>query len=156
MQRFDEIVLEPMPLMHEAPIIMTRRSTDDAPRFHRLLALLTDISLFVALALALSPLLPPARDILAIAGLTGFVIVISYYYFVGTWLLWGKTIGGEIFDVKVIGRPKSSMSVRSATLRWVGIYASMLTGGIGFLFALLPSRLSLADRLSHTRSITAT
>jgi uncharacterized RDD family membrane protein YckC len=155
MQRFDEIVLEPMPLIHEAPNIMRSRSTDDASRFHRVLALLTDISLFVALTLALSPLLPPARNMPAIAALAGFVVITSYYYFVGTWLLWGKTIGGVIFDVRVVGRPKSSMSMRSATLRWLGVYASILTGGVGFLFALLPSRLSLADRMSRTRCIVA-
>ena len=62
MQRFDEIVLEPMPLMTEAPMIVRARSGDDAPRLRRLLALLTDISLFVALTLALSPLLPVARN----------------------------------------------------------------------------------------------
>jgi hypothetical protein len=32
------------------------------------------------------------------------------------------------------------------------MFASAATGGLGFLLALLPSRLSLADRLSSTRS----
>ena len=155
MQRFDEIVLEPMPLMTEAPMIVRARSGDDAPRLRRLLALLTDISLFVALTLALSPLLPVARNVAATGALGGFVVLASYYYFVGTWLLWGKAIGGEIFDIKVIGNARSSMSFQSATLRWMGLYASALTGGIGFLLALLPSGRSLADRLSRTRCIAA-
>jgi hypothetical protein len=38
-------------------------------------------------------------------------------------------------------------------MRWLGMFASMLTAGIGFLFAALPSRLSLADRLSSTRCV---
>src|ERR1700730_13367755 len=65
-------------------------------------ALLVDLSLFVALGLALSPLLPVSRSSLAVPGLVGFIVVLSYYYFAGTWLLWGKTIGCTIFDVKVI------------------------------------------------------
>src|SRR6266568_4189927 len=97
--RFDELELEPVPLIEE-PIAVDDVST--APRFKRLLALLTDLSLFLALALALSPLLPPARDAFAIASLAGFVVIVSYYYFVGTWLLLGKTIGGAIFDVRVV------------------------------------------------------
>lgn len=153
MQRFDEMVLEPIPLIQEVHTVSTPRRANDAPRVHRLLAFLTDISLFVALTLALSPLLPPTRNIVAIAALAGFVVMTSYYYFVGTWLLWGKTIGGVIFDVKVVGASNASMSFRSATLRWAGICASMLTGGIGFLLVALPSGRSLADRLSRTRCI---
>ena len=155
MQRFDEIVLEPVPLIQEMEPIPAPRTADPAPRFRRLYALLTDVSLFVALTLALSPLLPAARNIITIIALGGFVFLTSFYYFVGTWLLWGRTIGGAIFDVKVIGTAKSSMSFRSATLRWIGLYLSLLTGGLGFLLAALPSGRSLADRLSRTRCIAA-
>ena len=81
------------------------------------------------------------------------VIVISFYYFVGTWLLWGKTIGGAIFDVRVVPSRAPAMALKSATLRWLGLYLSLATGGIGFLLAALPSRLSLADRLSRTRCV---
>src|SRR5207237_9899109 len=56
--------------------------------FRRLLALLTDLSLFAALILALAPLLPASRDWLSVTALAGFVIVVSYYYYVGSWLLW--------------------------------------------------------------------
>jgi uncharacterized RDD family membrane protein YckC len=147
--RFDELELDGMAAAgdddDDAP-------TDDAPRFRRLLALLTDLSLFAALTLALAPLLPPSRDPFAIASLAGFVIIVSYYYFVGSWLLWGKTIGGAIFDVRVVSE---AMTPRVATMRWIGMVVSMLTAGLGFLFAALPSRRSLADRLSSTRCIAA-
>jgi len=143
--RFDEMELDGL-----AAVIEEAPPSDDAPRFRRLLALLTDLSLFAALTLALAPLLSPNRDAFAIASLAGFVILISYYYFVGSWLLWGKTIGGAIFDVRVVS---DAMTPRSVTMRWVGMIASMLTAGVGFLFAALPSRLSLADRLSSTRCI---
>ncbi len=156
MQRFDEIELAPVPLIEEPPLAaVPEPAVDDAPRFRRLLALLTDLSLFVALTLALSPLLPMTHSAMSIAALAGFVLMTSYYYFAGTWLLWGKTVGGAIFDVKVVADAQPSMSVRAATFRWLGLIASLLTAGTGFALAGLPARRSLADRVSHTRCIAA-
>ena len=152
MARFDELELEPVVAEEEAT---HDPGVSHAPRFRRLIALLTDLSLFVALALALSPLLPNSRNWMALAGIAGFVIVISYYYFVGTWLLWGKTIGGTIFDVKVITAGNDAMALKRTTLRWLGVFLSLMTGGIGFALALLPSRLSLPDRISGTRCVSA-
>src|ERR1043166_9380811 len=146
--RFDEMELESVPSIPEPTVSI--EVADDAPRFKRLCALLTDLSLFVALALALSPLLPPARDWFSVASLAGFVMIVSYYYFVGTWLLWGKTIGGAIFDVRVAAEP---MTLGRASMRWVAMLLSFATAGIGFLLALLPSRRSLADRLSATHCL---
>jgi uncharacterized RDD family membrane protein YckC len=158
MQRFDEIDLNPVPLIEEPPLLSVlpvARGADEAPRFRRLLALLTDLSLFVALALALLPLLPLTRNPVSIIALGGFVVMTSYYYFAGTWLLWGKTVGGAIFDVKVVATTKEAMSVKAASLRCAGLYVSLLTGGLGFLLAWLPSGRSLADRLSQTRCVVA-
>jgi len=160
MPRFDEIELEAVPLIDEQPPAATAEPpiagpAQPASRFRRLLALLTDLSLFVALALALSPLLPAAQKWTTIAALTGFVIVLSYYYFVGTWLLWGKTVGGAIFDVKVVPSDSTAMALRNATLRWAGVCLSLLTGGLGFALAVLPSRRSLPDRISATDCVTA-
>ena len=128
---------------------------EHAPRFRRLLALLIDLSLFVALTLALSPLLPSHFNWPAVLGLSGFVLLISFYYFAGMWLLWGKTIGGTIFDVKVIASDRGVMAFRRASLRWAGVFLSVLTGGLGFALAAFPSRLSLADRLSGTRCVSS-
>ena len=157
-QRFDEIELEPVPLIEETPRsipppTVSHAIGSEAPRLRRGLALITDLSLFVALTLALTPLLPLSRNTGATAGLAGFVILTSYYYFAGTWLLWGKTVGGAIFDVKVVALPNASMSLKSATLRWAGVCASLLTGGLGFLLAALPGRRSLPDLLSRTRVV---
>jgi uncharacterized RDD family membrane protein YckC len=152
--RFDEIELESVALgiEDEAPPV-PRIEGGAARRDRRLLALLTDLSLFAAIVLALSPLLPPSPAWPHLAALAGFVVVLSYYYFVGTWLLWGKTIGGAIFDVRIIPEAQRAMSLRDASLRWAGVYLSLATAGMGFLLAALPSRKSLPDRLSHTRCV---
>ncbi len=143
--RFDEIELEAVPLGDVEP--EAAPLTDTAPRGKRLLALLADLSLFIALALALSPLLPQPATWLHFASLGGFVVVMSYYYFAGSWMLWGKTIGGTIFDVRVVAN-EGAMSLRAATARWAALYLSLATAGIGLLF-LLP------DRMSGTRCIRA-
>ena len=118
--RFDEVELEAVPLMLEdeplAPLpSSTPAAPDDASLWRRALALFTDLSVFAALALALSPLL----------------LVFSYYYFVGTWILWGKTIGGAIFDVRV---KDSVRTVRGASLRWTILIASVSAAGLAIAF----------------------
>lgn len=162
MARFDQVELQPA-VFEEEVAPAPASPLEHAPRFRRLLALITDLSLFVALSLALSVLLPASTNWTAIAALGGFVLLVSFYYFAGMWILWGKTIGGTIFDVKVIasdpstssGQAVAAMALRRATLRWLGVLASIATAGLGFLLAALPSRLSLADRLSRTRCISS-
>src|SRR5688572_6368702 len=153
--RFDEIELESVPLgiEEEAPMVALAASDGAARRDKRLLALLTDLSLFAALVLALSPLLPEPPTWPHLAALAGFVVVLSYYYFVGTWMLWGKTIGGAIFDVRIVPGADGAMSLRDASLRWLAVYLSLATCGLGFMLAALPSRRSLPDRLSNTRCV---
>ncbi|HUR79377.1 MAG TPA: RDD family protein [Thermoanaerobaculia bacterium] len=149
--RFDEVELEAV-LVPDVPAVAAAPPTDDAPRWRRLLALCTDLSLFAALTLALSPLLPASPDWIQLASLAGFVIVLSYYYFAGTWLLWGKTIGGAIFDVRVIA-DAGAMTLRDASMRWAAVYLSLVTFGLGFALAALPSRRSLPDRMSSTHCV---
>ncbi|MBK5260835.1 MAG: RDD family protein [Thermoanaerobaculia bacterium] len=157
MQRFDEMELHAVPLMEDLPVAPVERehATSDASRVRRIVVLLTDLSLFAALSIALSPLLPAQSDWIATAGLAGFVLVVSFYYFAGSWLLWGKTVGGTIFDVRVVDADRSQMRFKAATLRWAGLLLSLLTAGLGFLLAAGPARRSLPDRMSGTRCITA-
>lgn len=160
MARFDEVELQPAMLGEEIAASATGAAAGGkrAPLFKRLAAFLTDLSLFLALVLALSPLLPERADLatawhddwVPILSLAAFVVLVSYYYFVGTWLLWGKTVGGAIFDVKVVAEEGATMDVSRAGRRWGALYLSLLSGGLGSLLALLPSRRSLADRLSAT------
>src|SRR5258705_4232397 len=75
--RFDEIEFESVPF--DITSTTEPASDTDAPRLKRLAALIIDLSLFAALALALSPLLPASRNPWSIAALAGFVVVVSYY-----------------------------------------------------------------------------
>jgi uncharacterized RDD family membrane protein YckC len=135
--RFDEVELEPVTFDLSDPAPDLPSDTARAPFFRRTAALLIDVSLFAALALALSPLLPAPASALTIAGLAGFVLLVSYYYFVGAWMLWGKTIGGTIFDVRVAG----ALSLRNASVRWLVLCASLFAAGT-VLFVALRSFLS--------------
>lgn len=152
--RFDEVELEAVPLggivEEDVPAVEVAEPTGNAARWRRMFALLTDLSLFAALVLALSPLLPQPLTWMPVAALAGFVVVLSYYYFVGAWLLWGKTVGGAIFEVRVAA-DEGAMTLRDASMRWAAVYLSLALGGLGFVLALLPSRRSLPDRMSHTR-----
>ena len=152
MPRFDEIELEPV-VSPEDPLVPESSAGHPASLFRRLMALLTDLSLFAALAIALSPLLPADSSWWPIAALAAFVVLLSYYYFIGCWLLWGKTIGGAIFDVRIVPADGSAMGFAGASRRCAGVYLSLLTGCIGFLMAVLPGRLSLPDRMSNTRCV---
>ncbi|MEA2336593.1 MAG: hypothetical protein QOE82_600 [Thermoanaerobaculia bacterium] len=101
--RFDEVELQPVifdvDAATEPPAIPAQASI-----FRRFAALLIDLSLFAALGLALSPLLPASMSTISVASLAGFVIIVAIYYFAGTRALWGKTIGGAIFDVRAARR----------------------------------------------------
>lgn len=149
--RFDEMELEAVPLGLEEPA--PRTASGEATRFRRMLALLTDFSLFAALVVAILPLAPSSRGLSHNAAMGGFALIVSYYYFVGSWLLWGKTIGGVIFDVRVVGAPEGTITLVAASIRWAATLISLLLGGLGFLLALLPSRRSLPDRVSGTRCV---
>ena len=94
--RFDEIELQPVTFDVDAaaPPPAAR-----AGLLRRAAALLTDLSLFAALGMALSPLLPASMSVVSVTSLAGFLIIVAFYYFAGTRALWGRTIGGAIFDV---------------------------------------------------------
>ncbi|MHB0969000.1 MAG: RDD family protein [Thermoanaerobaculia bacterium] len=164
-RRFDEIELrgmgeEPAPEPERGEEVVEDTSRP-ASRFKRALALLTDLSLFFALALAMSPVLPMRESLgrtvsaewEAVTALAGFLLLVSYYYFVGCWVIWGKTIGGAIFDVRIVSDGRARVAFQDATNRWFWMLFSIASAGIGFLPGLLRGGRTLSDRLSSTRAI---
>jgi RDD family len=98
--RFDEIELQSVTLDSDSSATAPPQQSSVSSFFRRLAALIIDLSLFAALGMALSPLLPSSMSVISIASLAGFLIVLAFYYFAGTRALWGRTIGGAIFDVR--------------------------------------------------------
>jgi uncharacterized RDD family membrane protein YckC len=147
MARFDEVELQAVPVDVEGPAadVPPAQEIPKAPILRRAFALLTDLSLFAALTFALMPLVPASRDVLSIVALAGFIVIVSFYYFVGSWMLWRKTVGGTIFDVRVVGEDGDTMPLTAAVTRWAAMWMSVVTCGIGFV-------IGLPGRLSNTRS----
>ena len=98
--RFDEIELQAVILDADSSATAPPQPSSVSSFFRRAAALLIDLSLFAALGMALSPLLPSSMSVISIASLAGFLIIVAFYYFAGTRALWGRTIGGAIFDVR--------------------------------------------------------
>ena len=158
MARFDEVeLLSPLIVSEDTAPIETE-SDRRAGRIRRSSVFLSDLSLFVALAVALSTMISPLRMEDALPqwfALAGFLVLIAYFYHAGAWLLWGRTIGGAIFDLKITSIDGDSLDLSKASRRFAGMILSILLGGAGFLPGLLPSRKTLADQLSGTTAQSA-
>lgn len=166
--RFDELELTLDPPVQA--VLSTLRKTagtpstaemTPAPRYRRIFTCLIDLSLVAALGLALSPLVADQGGIgqtmreepAAVLSLAGFLLIVSYHYYVGSWLLWGKTIGGAIFDVKIVDAEGLPISFPNATRRWGSALFSLVLAGLGFMLAGLPHRRSLPDILSDSQCV---
>jgi uncharacterized RDD family membrane protein YckC len=125
-----------------------------APLWKRAAALIVDLSLFMAAGIAMVPLLPAGGGALApLLAVIAFLLLASLYYFCLGWMVWGKTVGGAILDIRIVGENRRDVNLGSALRRWSGMALSLLTLGAGFVPALLRDRRSLADRLSATRAV---
>lgn len=154
MARFDEIELQGRASAPDEPDTPPQRG-GDASIVRRAIAFIIDLSLFIAAAVALSPVVPEgSRAIPAWIAVGGFLILVSLYYFPLGWMVWGKTIGGAIMDVRVVSRGLGDVNLRQAARRWAGMILSILTLGAGFAPALIGERRTLADRISETRVVT--
>lgn len=154
MTRFDEIDLEknpePSSLQDDLEILRS------APRIRRILSFLVDISLFFALGVAMSPLLPRRanlsqlveKDPFVVVAFAAFILLFSYHYFVMSWLIWGKTVGGAIFEIQVVREDGAPLDFPSASRRWLAMLFSLATAGIGFIPLIFPHARTLPDRLS--------
>ncbi|HUO84362.1 MAG TPA: RDD family protein [Thermoanaerobaculia bacterium] len=164
MPRFDEIELQKgvaPALPPSEPDAGSR--VPSAPLWRRAVAFLIDLSLFGALAMAMWPLvstdgsngLTPGPDAGAMIGLGGFLLLLSYYYFVLSWLIWGRTIGSAILELRIVEEGRRPIHFARASRRWLATVASVLLAGFGFLPALFPGHRSLPDRFSGTVPVLA-
>lgn len=152
-KRFDEIELigtarpssASVPVENGAP-----RPESGAPLWRRALALGLDLSLLGALVLTLGPLFPMGIDLRAALAIAGFVATFSLCYFTSGWMVWGRTLGGAVANVRVVTDDHLGVTFRRSFLRWTGLVISLATAGVGFVPALFPTHRSLADRISHT------
>ncbi len=158
MPRFNEIELQGTSAPLEESPTAVAPPLLRASRWRRAVVLLIDLSLFVALGVAMTPLLPAEGDLLRrhpapAAGLAGFLLLISFYYFVPCWFVWGKTIGGAIMEVRVVETDGTPAHFASASRRWAGMLLSLALAGLGFMIAILPGARSLPDLVSRTTPI---
>jgi uncharacterized RDD family membrane protein YckC len=149
--RFDEIELRKTHADLTPEVVPGERRS--APLWKRAAALIVDLSLFMAAGIAMAPLLPTGGPLVPLLAVIAFLLLLSLYYFCLGWMVWGKTVGGAILDVRIVGENRSDVNLRSALRRWSGMALSLLTLGAGFLPALLRDRRSLADRISGTRAV---
>ncbi|MGH9459142.1 MAG: RDD family protein [Thermoanaerobaculia bacterium] len=167
MARFDEVELIKEPeigaaALRAVPLAVSPPASGElrgAPLLKRALAFLTDVSLFLALGLALSPLVPTRATIagtiaeawVPLAGLVGFLLLVSFHYFVVTWTVWGRTIGAMIFEVKIVGLAGEAVDAKRSARRWLWTLAATLPLGLGFFPAAWGEHRSMPDRMSGTR-----
>lgn len=157
----DEVLQGPRPVTTEVMEQPPVAAAVPAPRWRRTLAFATDASLFLALTLAMSPLLEirPTFEATvraewpALLSFAAFILLLSFHYFVVSWAVWGRTVGGSIFDTRVASEDGSPIDFKSSARRWGWMLASIATCGLGFLIALLPGGRSLSDRMSQSRSL---
>lgn len=153
MPRFDEIELHGREGSKPADRLEGPR-LEPAGILSRAVAFIIDLSLFVAAAIAMSPIIPPGHGSLpARLAIVGFLILVSLYYLGLGWMVWGKTIGAAIADVRVVSDDLGDVNVSQATRRWAGTILSLLTLGVGFLPGISGQRRTMADRMSGTRVV---
>lgn len=161
-QRFDEIELVRDDVLEAAPLAPAPAeiavASPRAPVANRVFAFLTDLSLFAALGLALSPLLPlhaslretALHEPAAVGALAGFLLLVSLHYSALCWMIWGRTVGAAIFDLRVSGLDGEPVDARRAVRRWLATLLCIATAGIGFIPGMFGARRTLADRMSST------
>lgn len=79
-----------------------------------------------------------------------WVLLISAYYLV-SWKKGGQTIGMRAWKLRVVGVDSQTLTTKAVLTRFIFAILNLLLLNIGWLGYLLPSRLSLTDKLSATR-----
>ena len=80
-----------------------------------------------------------------------YLFAVAYAFFVGFWVIGGRTLGMQAWRLRLVGPDGQSISTRAATHRFVTAIVSWLPAGAGFLWALFDREgLTWHDRISKT------
>lgn len=161
---FVEPALAPEPPWRSAPpAAVPHTSAPPASRAARLLAAVLDLVILAAvdlatvyLTLAMSGLTMSSIDVLPLAPLLGFFVVLNGGYLVIFVAATGQTLGKMATGVRVTGDDGRRVDVMGAVLRAGGCGLSALTAGLGYIPAFVAhDGRALQDRVSGTRVVSA-
>jgi uncharacterized RDD family membrane protein YckC len=96
----------------------------------------------------------PDGDTSTVLAGTAFWLVLGSAYALFFWSLAGQTPGMRLVGIRLEAEGSNRIGIRRATRRLLGIFASLLTAGLGFLLILSSERRQgLHDRFSHTEVV---
>ena len=80
------------------------------------------------------------------------LLATPFPYFAWCWMRGGRTLGMRAWQLRLVRADGEPVTMRDATLRYVGALLSWASCGLGFAWMLLaPKHMSWHDRLSATR-----
>ena len=80
--------------------------------------------------------------------------VVTGAYFVFCWVKTGQTLAAQAWKIKLVNAKDSSLTIQQALFRYVLATISLVTFGLGFLWAIVDKEhLFLHDRFAKTRFI---
>ena len=82
----------------------------------------------------------------------GLTLTWTATYFVGGWIIDGRTVGQAVLGLRVVGMRRSSIGLVRAVVRFWGMFATLFVVGPAWL-ACSRSRLAIHDRLARTQVI---
>lgn len=131
-----------------------------APAIRRAAALVVDLALIALVdlvtayfALRLCGLEPSEWNVLPVAPLAAFFLLLNAGYFILLTGAIGQTLGKMALQIEVVADAASPVGVGRATLRAAAALLTILPAGVGLFWALAGDRRALHDRLAGTRVI---
>jgi len=114
--------------------------------------LLTAVLFFATFLLLLIPEDIRNTDALVQIAKVSWYLLVSYIYFVGSWLKGGQTPGMKAWKITLVNMQGGTPGRKQATLRFFSAILSWALAGSGFLWMLFDSNhLTLHDHLSGSR-----
>ena len=86
----------------------------------------------------------------------GVALLASPIYFITLFATIGQTIGKAVMGVRVVRLDGRAMTFKTATVRWLGYFVSVITLGLGFFWVIVDNRRQgFHDRMANTSVIYA-